>query len=402
MLTVSALALVALSWVVAFAGPLVFSGGDRMIYSGLYFAGDKAFFSSNKGIFRYDAGRDRMRRLTRSRFSELATAPSEAGTVLYLDTARTELWTMNGDGSGKRRIVRAGFVRESPLYEARLVSGLLSPDGKSVVFSAEHPRMTRAGKRLFSIWSVGSDGSGLKELPLDPAWADKLEGSSWFMLAAWPRGGKTILLDLYVPSERGANSLWTYDPSSGAVRALFESTWFQSSQVSSNGEFAAVVYWTPPEGLSRLGLLDLKTMATTEILERPRASVLRLCWNRAGDRLAILHEPESGVLRLSVFSLETRRITESRELMRIEREFPPASAGWIGDRGRLCWYDPKAGVLRFLAPDLSDEKAIALPGAIGKGPFYPAFGGGMILLTDEGDQSLWRLDITTEKWKKIW
>ena len=103
-----------------------------------------------------------------------------------------------------------------------------------------------------------------------------------------------------------------------------------------------------------------------------------------------------------MYSLEARRITESRELMRTEGEFPRAAAGWIGDRGRLCWYDPKAGALRFLAPDLSEEKAIAVPGVIGKGPFVPDFGGGTILLTDEGHQSLWRLDIKTEKWKKIW
>ncbi len=113
MLTASALVLVALSWVVAFAGPLVFSGGDRMIHSGMVFAGDKAFFSSNKGIFRYDAGRDRMRRLTRSRFSELADAPSEAGKVLYLDTAaRTEPWNDErrrlGETAHRPRGVRQG------------------------------------------------------------------------------------------------------------------------------------------------------------------------------------------------------------------------------------------------------------------------------------------------------
>jgi len=400
----AALALVVLSWAVAFAAALVMprAGGESI--QGWFAAGDKAFFSASNGIYRYDIGPGRLTALSRSRTDFLEGPLSSTGTLLYSGRNRTELWTTNADGSGRRRVVRAGLDRRSPLPGARLFSALLSSDGGTIVFIAQDAKTTGSGRSPFSFWSVAADGSGLKELPLDPALAGRANEKSWFHLIAWPRRDAGILLFFRDDRGReGESSLWTYDPSSGACRPVLGSGWIQSEHVSPGGESACLVYRSEAGGNSTVGLLDLRTMALTCIFDRAPRSGLVMAWSPTGDRLAILDEPERGAVRLSVYSPAERRITMSRTLRTGLGEFPPgAGLGWIGDGGRLCWTDFRNRLLRIVAPDLTEEKTIAIPDRLGDWSFARAFAPEAVLLSDQTGRSLWRLDLHTEKWKRVW
>lgn len=402
----AAAALVVLSWVAAFGAPLVISRTGEDSLHGVFAAGDKAFFSATSGIYRYDIGRDKLRALSRSSFSYLEGPPSRTGTLLCSGRDWTELWTMNGDGSGRRRVVSAGLERGSPLHGTWLYSGLLSQDGRTIVFIAQDANATKSGRNPFSFWSVAADGSGLKELPLDPALAGRANEESWFRLIAWPRGDAGILLFFRdYRGREGESSLWTYDPSSGACRPVLGSGWILYELVSPDGGLVSLVYRSKASGNGTVGLLDLKTMALTGIIDKTPSSGpgLVMAWNPTGDRLAILDEPERGAVRVSVYSLAERRVAMSKTLLTGLSEFPPgARIGWIGDAGRLCWSDFRSRLLRIMAPDLTEEKTIAIPGGLGDWPFAQAFAPEAVLLSDQSGRSLWRLDLRTEKWKKIW
>ncbi len=400
----AAAALVVLSWVAAFGAPLVISRTGEDYLHGVFAAGDKAFFSATSGIYRYDIGRDRLKALSRSRTDFLEGPLSSTGTLLYSGRNWTELWTMNGDGSGKRRVVRAGLDRQSPLPGARLFSALLSSDGGTIVFIAQDAKTTKSGRSPFSFWSVAADGSGLKELPLDPALAGGANENSWFHLIAWPRRDAGILLFFRdYRGREGESGLWTYDPSSGACRPVLGSGWIQYEHVSPGGESACLVYQSEAGGNSTVGLLDLRTMALTGIFDRAPRSGLVMAWSPTGDRLAILDEPERGAVRLSVYSPAERRVTMSKTLLTGLSEFPPGTGlGWIGDGGRLCWTDFRNRLLRIVAPDLTEEKTIAIPDRLGDWSFARAFAPEAVLLSDQTGRSLWRLDLHTEKWKRVW
>jgi Tol biopolymer transport system component len=69
-----------------------------------------------------------------------------------------DLWVMNADGSGKRRLTDNGATNWSPSWH---------PDGKRIVFSSNmddwKPELKRFG-RNFELYLMNLDGTGLERL----------------------------------------------------------------------------------------------------------------------------------------------------------------------------------------------------------------------------------------------
>ena len=65
---------------------------------------------------------------------------------------RMELWVMNADGSGQRRITQLGGANFGPSW---------TPDGTRLIFSSNY-RQPRSGN--FDLYLVGLDGSGLEQV----------------------------------------------------------------------------------------------------------------------------------------------------------------------------------------------------------------------------------------------
>jgi Tol biopolymer transport system component len=90
-----------------------------------------------------------------------ATAQDSADYVGLLERnlvrpSRMELWVMNADGSGQRRVTSLGGANFAPFFH---------PDGRRIVFASNHknPR-----SRNFDLFLVNLDGGGLEQVTTDP------------------------------------------------------------------------------------------------------------------------------------------------------------------------------------------------------------------------------------------
>jgi TolB protein len=97
-----------------------------------------------------------------------------------------EVWTMNSDGSGRKRLTDLKLLSSLPRW---------SPDGSKIVFSSQ---ITGAdGHRHVEIFVINSDGSGLQQITDSPALAAQSgqpgERSYWNSVPAWSPDGSKIL-----------------------------------------------------------------------------------------------------------------------------------------------------------------------------------------------------------------
>jgi Tol biopolymer transport system component len=85
-------------------------------------------------------------------------------------TAGTEIWVMNADGTGKRRLTRNALWDGSPTW---------SPDGRSILFVRGRLFVARDERPSADLWVMSADGTRQRrltrtpELELDPAWAPR-------------------------------------------------------------------------------------------------------------------------------------------------------------------------------------------------------------------------------------
>jgi len=97
-----------------------------------------------------------------------------------------EVWTMNSDGSGRKRLTGLKFLSSLPRW---------SPDGSKVVFSSQ---VTAAdGNRSVEIFVMNSDGSGLQQITDSSALAAQAGQPAaknyWNSVPAWSPDGSKIL-----------------------------------------------------------------------------------------------------------------------------------------------------------------------------------------------------------------
>jgi Tol biopolymer transport system component len=98
-----------------------------------------------------------------------ATTPSLAGKIVY-NAPNGDLWTMNADGTRRRRLTHSGRLTDfSPSW---------APDGKRVVFRTERGRYVRdsRGSGAMGIFVIGAGGRHERQIQprtggLFPAWS---------------------------------------------------------------------------------------------------------------------------------------------------------------------------------------------------------------------------------------
>jgi len=396
-----------LAWMLAAAWPAVRPGPREELSSGIEISGGEAFFSTSKGLFRYDIAGDKLRKIARWGI-EYPGHVIGGGKVVYaassseFETPRLRM--MNPDGSGKTLL--AGGGQNAFPADSYFQGYLISPDGKTVVVSVRKNEVRPRRDPRNSLWSIRSDGTGLKRLPPLPAALDgQGDVSAWLNLHAWDRSSDTLLLSYH--RYGGAMGLWTYDLVTGACALLFENPRPFACLVSPFRDVALLIFRREIEGPVEVQLLDISTAERSSVMKLEKLggsvwfSVWRPAWNREGDKVAFLTGRNGVGATPAVYDMKERRLVRPDivQVTASEGSSPP-SLGWIGG-GKLILGVPQEHALRILDLSLAGEKTIPVPAHVEANfAVWPA--NDVVLLMDLQKDAVWRLDIKTEKWKKIW
>jgi ABC-type transport system involved in multi-copper enzyme maturation permease subunit len=407
-LTKYSLLFVALAWLLAAAWPAVRPGPKEELSYGMDVVGGDAFFSTTRGLYRYDIARDKVSRLAGGPFDN-GSYVIAGGKILYSIYNRKDgivaLHVMKTDGSGKKLLVGGGEdVTPMPIVSYGFA---LSPDGKTAVIPSEEIEGSsrhRTYKR--TLWSARTDGTGCKKLP-PLILAGNGKEYTWISIRAWPPTSHNLLL--WARPVEGETGLWTYDMATGAQTCLFEGSRVAAGLASPDGDAIVLTHRAEVKGPSEILLLDIPSGEKTSVMkiESSEASIWGLAnavWSRTGDRVAFLVRKGRGVFTVAVYSRSERRLIEATNLPAEETSpkalsFSSPSIDWIGKGTKLVLGVPQERCLKVLSPDLAVEKKLPVPSHFGKS-YNVRAAGDVVLIEDSENDAIWRLDLETEKWKK--
>jgi Tol biopolymer transport system component len=206
--------------------------------------------------------------------------------------------------------------------------------------------------------------------------------------------------------QRGAAVLWRYDLSSGVQTKLFESPWPALFVPNPAGNSALMITRKDRfAGPVDVSLLDLATGTETPVttIERSETplwpTIASIVWSADGDKIAFLARQDGGLLRPAVYLMKERRLVLPDDVQ-VHELLEWASLGWTTDGLKLVLADPAARSLRITGPDLDWKTTMAVPASMS--PRFRAWPfGNAVLVSDHDNEAVWRLDLMTEKWKKI-
>jgi len=380
-------------------------------------SGGDPYYMSERGVFKYSGAANRIQWLAKARHINYFVASASGGKIAYMafdiksraDVAE-ELWVANADGSGRKRIIGRGPRENEWPEEVPMADLMISPDGTKVaVLSANAYGKQRPNQRP-PLWIVSTDGTRLENLPGDPALFGTPPDRYYIHFVAWAQGGNALLLSKRNFRKPMAFSLWLYDLGHRTARIVLDNAVMASwqSPVSPRGDCLAIKYQKDPEKPWKLALLDLKTLATTDIngnLGEPVRFWSQISWDQKGDRLAYvarMAQPGGAdVYVLAVYSLAASQTVAEKVMTKSETSALLFWPSWTADGARLLILDRAANGLRVLRPDLSEEKRIAFPGSL-RLPVGLHIVGANALVEDDQTDALWRLDLKTGSWKKIY
>lgn len=372
-------------------------------------SGESVIFTTERGLFRYDPGKDKVTRLARAVEPGFPASSVGDGKIVYVsfDPKKKDnpaaVWIVNSDGTGKKRL----FSGEDAKRAFNPWDIALTPDGRRVVIF-DRPLNERPSKGPSPFWSVDADGTGLKNHAVDPAMVEGAFKDYLLSFAAWTRSGNAVLVSQMGRRSGLRSKLWLCDLDKNTSRVLFEyfpTGWFAA--VSPGGDLLAVPYKAPKNGWTNLGLalFDLKTLEVVRVGVDGDRSINRLTWSPAGDKLAFLVRKEtprgSGAYVLTVVSAPDRKTLASREMTAEERTGLLYDLDWLSDDSRPVLSDPTDRCLRIFGPDLREETRIPFPASL-KSPVEIKVSGEKVLVTDDAARSLWRLDLGKKSWKKLY
>jgi hypothetical protein len=411
--------------VLALAGTAVSPGlmpvkGDRYLYLFTSTAGEP-YYVTERGVFRYSATKHRIQWMAKGKGIDYWAATASDGRIAYLDfdirsknDIVRELWVVNADGSGRKKVFGRG-TRETELtqmYEIRDL--LISPEGARVAILSRSANDQPRGKRLPPLWIATTDGTRLESLPDDPALFESPAGRFYFHLVAWARDGNAILVAKvrYGQAGRQADcSLWIFDLGSGTAKLVLDNavpaSW--GAPVLDQGGRLTIKCLKSPEAPWRLALLDLKTLAITEVVKggpEDRGLVIsQISGDPAGSRIAyICRQKQAGgpdAYILVVYSLAQQKVLAERRMTTSESAAQVYCPSWTADNGKIVVLDREADGLKIFGPDLKEIEQIAFPLRLST-PVSLWVAGNHALVEDNNSNSLWRCDLVKKTWKRLY
>ena len=211
-----------------------------------------------------DAGGAKQIMSEAGRFNEIIWLPDDR--LAYTSNAggRSDIWTMNADGSNIRQLTVGANAR---------LGLAVTADQKQIVFAAEQD-----GK--YNLWRVETDGSNLTRLT---------NGDGEFYPQCTPDGR-------WIVYQSGGNhpTLWKMPSAGGEGEALTTSTASRPS-LSPDGKFVAYHYLdrTFEKGRWGIGIISLEDGKRVKRFDFPPTVVERLVkWTRDGKSIAFLNSPD--------------------------------------------------------------------------------------------------------------
>jgi Tol biopolymer transport system component len=390
--------------------------GDRFV-SMIGHSGGETYFQTERGIFAYNWSEEKVTRLARGQTGFGESTPVRSGKVVFYDVdvslkryKATVLWSMNTDGSQKMRLTGGGFKPDDPRSRLSPYRFLLSPDGKRIVFIDED-NLYGTKKGESQLWAINVDGSDLVNLPVPQALAKEHGNEFWLNFVAWPAVSPSSFLLLQRSNgPQGQSTLWLYDLRVRSCRVLIDDArliWYGA--ISPEEDRLVLPSRTSPDVPWRLNVLDLRTLdsktpAVREIETPGWRFAFRPAWSTDGDKLAVFarqgRTPGKGSYALIVVSMSERKVLASKELTDSEKAAQSCSLAWLEGDARLILSNPTERTVSILRPDLSEEKRIPIPASMGS-PFRPIVTGDKALFVDGERNRLWRLDLKTGSWKRV-
>jgi ABC-type transport system involved in multi-copper enzyme maturation permease subunit len=404
----SAVLFLAAAWLLSGLWPALRPGPPETITSAVDIIGEAAYFATTKGFYRYDIAHDSLDKIARWRSQDAWTAVG-GGKILYAAGWDAEelppLRAMDLDGSEKRTLLGPGS--EAPPADWQTWNSVLSPDGRrAAVFAREGDEGIASLDAPRSLWLVQTDGSGVKKLPpLDPALQDKGDRHVWLFIAGWSAPTDSLILMVRRSSAAGM-ALWTYELATGAQRRLFEAERVSYPSVSPSGRSVFIMHGSDRSGPFEAAIIDVASGETTLVkkLEARNSyiygSLTGFAWSKSGDDVAFLVKKDKEIYSPAYYSRSESRLVEAGDLPPGEPFSARPSIDWIDGGSTLVLGLPRDRCLKILDRRLAEVKTVGVPADVPRS-YYVRPAGETVFLQGFDPASVWRLDLKTETWKKI-
>ncbi len=391
--------------------------GERYLYL-FTSSGGEACYVTDRGFFKYSESKHRIQWVVKGKQIDYWVASASGGKIAYSaydirskDDWAEELWVANADGSGRKRIIGRGPRENERTWEDSIGSLLISPDGAKIAILSRSVYSKPWGKRMPPLRIAYTDGTRLESLPDDPAlFETSANRRFYFHLVAWAPDGQAVLVGKIGYGRPSAISLWLYDLGSRTARMVLDNAAVASWRIPSpRGDLLAIKYQRSPETPWRLALLDLKTLATTDIsgstADDQGQFTSQISWDPEGNRVAYLcRRKQAGgpdAYFLVVYSLAQQKTLAERVMTKNDGVAQLYSPSWTADGFRIVILDREANALRILGPDLGETERIAFPLRLST-PVDLHTVGNDALVEDNETNSLWRCDLKKKSWKRLY
>jgi hypothetical protein len=354
-------------------------------------------------IIRYDSRKNKVQSLPSSFGDALSDFSFAGGKIGFIRAGRTwtgdrrsEACVSNPDGTDLTILAR--FYGEDSELKGWTPAGkvLLSPGGQQAAFVAE-PTDRRRSPVLF--W-MNVDATHRMSLPLESYYQGSVDPLCWlekenslvlfFGRRYWNTRGVTPRV-VKVDLDTGAGT--SFELNSTAPSRYWMVTYRADPSVSK----AILLYQEDDSELIRLVLLDLETFKTNVIYEQPRLHAYPWVWAPGGDKFAFCNEGT-----MWVYSQSENRL---RNVLRLPAKNGRPFFDWLDEGRRLAIVQIAQGgyELLVLGDEYKVEKKLRIPDRVARGVDYWNIWGldEKILLASE-QTGLWRLDLKTEEWEKVY
>jgi ABC-type transport system involved in multi-copper enzyme maturation permease subunit len=388
-------------------------GYHYLSFSFMDSGGDTAFYYTERGIFSYDRASRKIRWLTGSSYFPYPGRSLSRGRLAYVAydiksrrDAAPEIRVVNADGTGRKRILGRGSPSPWPV-DGSIRDMIVSPDGGKIAILTFASPPGRSQRMIVTLWTVNADGSGLEEVYTESP--ESRAGYTTFVAWARERNALVIRNTFWkAPSKLIRNRLQLYDLDRRTMTKIQDDAMPASwrTSLSPRGDRLAIQYRETDSGPpTKLALLDLSTLEKTEVAESIQPAWFWVQWDPAGERMAFFTKrigpggEQNHVL--AVYSLPAEITLAETVVAWDERAAGILWSSWAPDGRSLVIPGPEGRSLRILGQDLQDTGRIELPARIKK-PGFSQLLRDQVLVEDTETDALWRLDLGTKRWKRLY